>query len=153
MNNEYENDDVIDDDISDEEDEQDEDDVEDEEEEESPLETIVKEILEEHRDCLKNYVSDPSNPEEVSENDKIKKFIQLKVRAKIMESFECKQQWESDKQLKKLFQATKKAMKKDAALEEVDALRHVLKRNSDIADLIEQLIEEEMDEEEETIED
>src|SRR5277367_4218021 len=105
MNNQYKNDDVTEDEIEQEEDE----DVEDEE---SPLESIVKAIMEEYRDILNNYVSDSSSPEDVIETDAIKKFIKLKVRAKIMESFECRQQWEDDKKLKKLFQAAKNEIKK-----------------------------------------
>ena len=152
MNNQYENDDVTEDDVTEDEIDQ-EDDVE--EEEDSPLETIVKTIMEEHHDILNNYASDPRSPEDVSENDAIKKFIKLKVRAKVMESFKCRQQWEDDKKLKKLFYAAKHAMKNDPDLEALDAVKHVLRKGNDITDLIERIIEEELenDDEEEEAED
>src|SRR5277367_5071935 len=140
MNNRYNNDDVTEDDniVEDEELE------EYDEEEESPLESIVKAIMAEYQDILKNYVSDPRSPEDVSENDAIKKFIKLKVRAKVMESFECRQQWKDDEKLKKLVQATKNEMKNDPDLEPMDAMKHVLRKDNDITDLIEQIVEEEL---------
>ena len=108
----------------------------------------------EFHDILKNYVSDPRNPDDVSENDAIKKFIKLKVRAKVMDSFECRQQWEDDEKLKKLFQAAKNEMKKDPDLEPMDAMRQVLRKDNDITDLIEQIVEEELDyDDEEEVED
>ena len=148
MSNKHKNDDVIDDDVTEDETDEEEDDVEeeeDEDEDESPLETIVKSILEEYKETLNNYVADPNSPEDVSENDAIKKFIKLKVRAKIMQSFESRQQWDNDAQLTKFFAAHRLAMKKDPNLEAVDAMKHVLRRDNGIADLIERIIDEEID--------
>ena len=141
MNRQYEDDDGIteDDDVV-------EDDVEEEDDEEdSPLESIIKAVMAEFHDILKNYVSDPRSPDDVSENDAIKKFIKLKVRGKVMESFECRQQWEDDEKLKKLFQAAKNEIKKDPDLEPMDAMKHVLRKDNDITDLIEQIVEEELE--------
>ena len=90
MSRHYKNDDVSDDVVTGDEEELAEDE-DDEEEEESPIETIVKEIMEKYHVILDNYVSDPNSPEDVSQNDSIKKFVKLKVRAKLMESFECMQ--------------------------------------------------------------
>ena len=97
-------------------------------------------------------MADPSSPEDVSENDAIKSF-KLKVHAKIMQSFESMQQWDNDAQLTKLFTAHKHAMKKDPCLEAVDAMRHVLRRDDGIADLIERIIDEEIGDDEEDDED
>src|SRR5277367_3610118 len=97
MNKLYVDDDVTEDDVTEDEIDQEEDD--DVEEEEAPLESIAKAIITEFHDILGNYVSDPSSPDDVSENNAIKKFIKLEVRAKVMESFECGQQWEDDKKL------------------------------------------------------
>src|SRR5277367_6189794 len=149
MNRQYKDDDGIteDDDIV-----EDEVEEEDDDEEESPLESMIKAVMAEFQDILKNYVSDPQSPEDVSENDAIKKFIKLKVRVKVMESFECRQQWEDDEKLKKLFQAAKNEMKKDPDLQPMDAMKHTLRKNKDITDLIEKIVEEELeydDEEEE----
>src|SRR5277367_46355 len=138
MNRQYEDDDGIteDDDVV-------EDDVEeeDDDEEDSPLESIIKAVMAEFHDILKNYVSDPRSAEDVSENDAIKKFIKLKVRAKIMESFECRQQWKDDEKLKRLFQAAKNEMQRYPDLEPMDAMKHVLRKDNDITDLIEKIVE------------
>src|SRR5277367_350702 len=152
MSNKYQNDDVTDDDVTEDELDEEEDDDE-EEEEESPLKTIVKAIMQEYKQTLNNYVADPNSPEDVSENEAIKKFIKLKVRAKIMQSFESRQQWDNDAQLTKLFSAHKHAMKKDPCREVVDAMRHVLRRDDGIADLIERIIDEEIGDNEEDDED
>src|SRR5277367_2786708 len=135
MSNKYQNDDVTDDDVTEDELDEEEDDDE-EEEEESPLKTIVKAIMQEYKQTLNNYVADPSSPEEVSENDAIKKFIKLKVRAKIMQSFEFRQHWDNDAQLSKPFTVHKHAMKKNAFLEAVYAIRLVLRRDNGISDMI-----------------
>src|SRR5277367_2767378 len=148
MSNKHKNDDVIDDDVTEDETDEEEEDVEEEEEEEeeeSPLETIVKSILEEYKETLNNYVADPNSPEDVSENDAIKKFIKLKVRAKIMQSFESRQQWDNDAKLIEFFVAHRLAMKKDPNLEAMDAMKQVLRRDNGIADLIERIIDEEID--------
>ena len=127
MNKQYENDDVTEDGVTEDdvtEDEIDQEEDDDAEEEDTRLESIVKAIMAEFRDILGNYVVDPSSPDDVSENDAIKKFIKLKVRAKVMESFEYRQQWEDDKKLKKLFQAAKHAMAKDPDQEVMDAMKY-----------------------------
>ena len=62
MSNKYQNDDVTDDDVTEDELDEEEDDDE-EDEEESPLETIVKAIMQEYKQTLNNYVADPSSPE------------------------------------------------------------------------------------------
>src|SRR6266853_5871963 len=125
-NNEY--DDVTEDEdyVTDDEVTKDENGDEEDDEEVSYLETITGKVLEARVEALSSYVSDPSSPEELTENESIKKFIALKVCEKIMESFECRQQWEADNQLKKLFQASKRLMKKDADLDAEDAMKQVL---------------------------
>src|SRR5277367_5898111 len=152
MSNKHKNDDVIDDDVTEDETDEEEDVEEeedgDEDEDESPLETIVKSILEEYKETLNNYVADPNSPEDVSENDAIKKFIKLKVRAKIMQSFESRQQWDNDAKLIEFFVAHRLAMKKDPNLEAMDAMKQVLRRDNGIADLIERIIDEEIDDDE-----
>ena len=123
MNKRYE-DDVIDDDVIDDdvtEHEGDATENEDDTVEETYLETVTREVLEEHQDLCNNYTSDPESPDDVAENESIKKFIALKIRAKVLESFECRQQWEDDEQLKKLFRACKRAMNSDTDLDAVTA--------------------------------
>ena len=141
-NNEYDDvtedeDYVTDDDVTKDEN----DDEEDDDEEVSYLETITGEVLEAHVEALNSYVSDPTSPEELTENETIKKFIALKVCEKIMESFESRQQWDDDDQLKKLFQACKRAMKKDSDLDAEDAMKQVLRKTTIIDEVIEKILE------------
>jgi len=144
MNKRNEDDDVIDDDVTEREDDLTENE-EDDTVEETYLEMVAREVLEEHKDLHNAFISDPQNPEEVSENESIKKFIALKVRAKVLESFECRQQWEDDEQLTKLFRACKRAMKQDPDLDALVAMKHVLRKDNSIKDVIERALEEEME--------
>jgi hypothetical protein len=150
------NNDVIDDDVTEEEDnvEDDVDHTEEDEEEESFLETTVRGIMDEYTEDLSAYVVNPSSPDEVTQNDSIKKFIKLKVRDKVLEAFDCKQKWEEDEELRKLDKAHKRAMNKDPDLDAMDAMKHVLRKNNAIDDMIERMLDEEMaDEEDEEMED
>ena len=65
-------------------------------EEESYLETIVRDIMDKFSEDLSTYVVNPGSPDDVTQNDSIKKFIKLKVKDKVLESFECRQVWEDD---------------------------------------------------------
>jgi len=123
----------------------------DEEEEESFIETIVQKVLYDHADTLSNYVSDPNSPDELTENESIRKFIALKVRGKVMDFFECMQQWQADVQLKKLYRAYKKVMKKDPDLESNAATKQILRKDNIIEEVIERILEEELDGDEEEL--
>lgn len=132
-------------------------DNEEEEEEEEPyLETLVRTILEKHADVLENYTSEPQTPEEIVSNDSIKKFVKLKTATKIMTSFACMLTWEREKQLIKLYKECKRMMKHDKEMEAEDAMKHTIKKNNSLVDIIEKAIEdaigedEDMDVEEDT---
>ena len=155
MIKEHEDDDVSDDDdVIDAENDMDEEE-DDEEEDEAYLKTVIKEILEEDKNLLEKYASDPQQHDEVAQNESIKKFVKIKALAKIMESFKCVMLWENDEQLRKLFKAYKHALYKKPDLEAEDAMRHVLKKDNNVEDVIERIIEEQVDadeDEEEEIE-
>jgi uncharacterized protein (DUF4415 family) len=119
------------------------------EEEESYVKSIVRDIMEEFGEDIKTYVVKPHSPDQVTQNEAVKKLVMLKVQDKVLESFECKQVWEDDEELQKLFQACKRAMKKDPDLEALDAMRHVLRKSNGIEDLIDRMLEEENNDEEE----
>ena len=150
MSNKYKNDDVIDDDVT-EDDESAKENVDlegEDEEEESYIESIVRAIMDKFSEDLSTYVVNPSSPNDVTQNESVKKFIKLKVRDKVLESFECRQVWENDEELRKLFKACKRAMIKDPDIEALDAMKHVLRKNNAIEDMIERMLDEEMAEEE-----
>ena len=136
-NNYDDDDDVTDDDVVQ------DDNIEDEEDENeaSYLETITGEVLEENAQALNRFVSNPTSPEEVAKNESVKKFIALKVRERIMKSFGCRQQWEDDEQLKKLYNDSKRAMKKDENLEAEEAMKQVIRKSNIIDDVIERILE------------
>ena len=70
MNKSYKNDDVSDDNIEDDDVDQEEDD--DEQENESYLETVIRDIVEEYGDYVRDYISNPGSPEEIIQNESIK---------------------------------------------------------------------------------
>jgi uncharacterized protein (DUF4415 family) len=154
MPNKYKNngvnaDDVIDDDVTDdgEAEEEDMDQEEEDEEEESYLENTARDVMSESREDVNTYVVKPTNTEEVTQNESVKKLVKLKLQDKILESFECMIKWEEDEGLQKLFKACKRAMNKDPDLEAMDAMRHVIRKNNDIEDMIEHMLDEEIVEE------
>ena len=57
--------------------------------------------------------------------------------------------WVEDQHLAKLFKAHKTAMNKDPDLEPMNSMKHILRRDNSIADLIESIIEKEMGADEE----
>jgi adenylate kinase family enzyme len=116
-----------------------------EEDDESCLESIVKEVLDENQKALSTYVSKPDSPNELTGNESVKKFIALKVREKVMESFQCRLEWDEDEQLKNLFRDCKKAMKNSPDLEAEAAMKTVLRQNNSIEDVVERILEETMD--------
>jgi Tfp pilus assembly major pilin PilA len=149
MPNKYKNNDVIDDDVTDDDvteddnvEDEDMDQEEEEEEEETYIESLLSDIMVENREDVQSYTVKPSNTEEVTQNESVKKLIKIKLLDKILKSFKCMIEWEEDEELQKLFKACKRVMNKDPELEALDAMRHVIRKNNNIEDMIEHMLDE-----------
>ena len=148
MNTCDDNDDVVDDDVTDNINDDIEDDEEESDEEKTHLETLTEEVVLEHEEVLKDYVAEPENPKQMTKNESIKKFLAVKVREKMLESFESYQQWLEDELLILILKKWKRAMAKDDELDGAIVTKKILRHEATIDDAVENEIEEQIDAEE-----
>lgn len=114
---------------------------EEDSDEETYIESLTRQVAEENADSISAYVVDPESPDEVLTNEAIKKFLVIEVRKRLLESFEDQLQWIEDADLAAMIKKWKKVTSK----EDVDsstAMKRIIKENINIAEVVEQHLEE-----------
>ena len=129
-----------------------EEEVEEESEEETYIETLTREVVFEHEETDADYVDDSETPEELAKNKSIKKFLVQKVRNKLLDSFEDQLKWIDDEDLIAMVRKWKKLKTKDD-IDDLAAMKRIIKENAVIVEVVEQQLEEMMEKAEENDDD
>jgi hypothetical protein len=129
-----------------------EEEVEEESEEETYIETLTREVVFEHEETVADYVDDSETPEELAKNESIKKFLVQKVRNKLLDSFEDQLKWIDDEDLIAMVRKWKKLKTKDD-IDDLAAMKRIIKENAVIVEVVEQQLEEMMEKAEENDDD
>jgi hypothetical protein len=129
-----------------------EEEVEEESEEETYIETLTREVVFEHEETVADYVDDSETPEELAKNKSIKKFLVQKVRNKLLDSFEDQLKWIDDEDLIAMVRKWKKLKTKDD-IDDLAAMKRIIKENAVIVEVVEQQLEEMMEKAEENDDD